>query len=539
MHTRNSKRKRDTEETISFKKRKIDNKTSHKVNNKKNNVQTKRIQKETKRCQTKQIKQEKTDTKKTACQSLKEKGTARLAKKVNIEYLSSSMDRPELVFVKKIKWLEGYGLFAAQKIQKGTIIGEYTGEILKKPDPNSHYGMDFINNTWIDATKKGNLVRFANFSEYQFNAQFIKTINLNEHFKKVVVLESTVDIEPNQQILVNYGVDNTDDQNTYKFLHPDDTWQFAETYVTFNKGISLNKVFSCTQHFPHLKLFLNDTLYTNQIGLSILEARQLTDNSSTFTYQINDRFFKCTVEEQRQQFDDTFYLNSLMIACYLGQLNNVQWLIDHGADINRQQIVSGKSSLFFPVQGFTDGQCSEKNCIKIIEFLIQNHANILIQDNKSQIFLFDVLKHLSEEAIEQVITLLLKVKIKNKQITLDVLNDYVNKQNDDLIIYIIKKKKFHCLKLFLELSPHYLTKNIRIEETNQLENESGECSDSEEQTAYYTDKEISNILEEYHYSQLEKEKLKAIFKKHFMSQEMINTIFAREIDNKQNQKRRK
>lgn len=76
-----------------------------------------------------------------------------------------------------IKWIGdsfGYGVFALEDIPEGAFVGEYTGVVRRllrsHPDPNAycfHYPTRFW--SWkyftIDASKEGNILRFANHSD--------------------------------------------------------------------------------------------------------------------------------------------------------------------------------------------------------------------------------------------------------------------------------------------------------------------------------------------------------------------------------------
>lgn len=48
-------------------------------------------------------------------------------------------------------------------------------------------------------------------------------------------------------------------------------------------------------------------------------------------------------------FNQADSFTALMYACYWGQVENVRWLIDAGANIDQQQNRSGKNALFFVI----------------------------------------------------------------------------------------------------------------------------------------------------------------------------------------------
>src|SRR5579862_5398146 len=148
---------------------------------------------------------QKTKLKSSPHLSLKESGWNLLEKLLGFRYFESphGLDKPDYVFVETVNLLDnnkGYGLYAATDIPAVTILGEYTGELKKPSNKKSDYGMNTDSGLVCDAEKKGNLTRFANYSEHQANARFSK-IDING--ETVIVLETLRAIKAGEQILVN------------------------------------------------------------------------------------------------------------------------------------------------------------------------------------------------------------------------------------------------------------------------------------------------------------------------------------------------
>jgi|GEM_PF-6570896 len=108
-----------------------------------------------------------------------------------------------------------YGLFSHARIAKGAYIAEYTGRyrLKRERSKSSRYLLKCSDNLYIDAENYGNETRYVN--DYRGvmkspNSQYYK-IDCKEHFYKNVKITSRVvvkarrDIEPGEEIVVNYG----------------------------------------------------------------------------------------------------------------------------------------------------------------------------------------------------------------------------------------------------------------------------------------------------------------------------------------------
>lgn len=102
----------------------------------------------------------------------------------------------------------GMGVFAKNKLPLGTVIGCYTGEIVKKPKfgvIQNQYLMKFFDDWYIDPQNSGNETRFVNHS---FNPN-VEVVNYDLSSKgnknHVVVLVLLRDIQKDEELFINYG----------------------------------------------------------------------------------------------------------------------------------------------------------------------------------------------------------------------------------------------------------------------------------------------------------------------------------------------
>jgi hypothetical protein len=121
------------------------------------------------------------------------------------------------IAIAKINDLVGNGLIAQEYIAPGTIVGEYSGEIVKMDPAATNENNNGVDNTYfapysldavpgsemfvIDAKKGGNPTRFINHSDVNSNAAFVPVFD-GKKFRLIVA--ATKPIEEGQQILLRY-----------------------------------------------------------------------------------------------------------------------------------------------------------------------------------------------------------------------------------------------------------------------------------------------------------------------------------------------
>ncbi|XP_065647927.1 N-lysine methyltransferase KMT5A-like isoform X1 [Hydra vulgaris] len=160
-----------------------------------------------------------------AFHSINEKGSEFISKRrlspieTAKSYIEMEKD-PENLYKKLIDKTKGFGVFSFEKIYKGQFIAQYRGDLVPKKEMNDKikhyeetnagsYVYDFIHNNIeysIDATLHLNYVgRYINDSKYFPKAVMKKVLIKNTPSLCLFALK---DIEPNEEILYFYGVDN-------------------------------------------------------------------------------------------------------------------------------------------------------------------------------------------------------------------------------------------------------------------------------------------------------------------------------------------
>ena len=105
-----------------------------------------------------------------------------------------------------MKGTKGFGLCALEDIPSGSIIGEYRGEITEKC---SEYTMSLKNGKFVDAGKKGNLLRFINHKCHIANCKcVVRTIEMNGVSDNTVWICSTRGITKGEYLYIDYGGDD-------------------------------------------------------------------------------------------------------------------------------------------------------------------------------------------------------------------------------------------------------------------------------------------------------------------------------------------
>jgi hypothetical protein len=109
------------------------------------------------------------------------------------------------LYVAKVNDVVGHGAFAGEDIEKGGLIGEYTGVVRARceNDRNNYYLFEYAKGgAAIDASETGNITRFINHSDKRENAV---PLNLIVDDVEHVILIAAKDIGKGQQILFDYG----------------------------------------------------------------------------------------------------------------------------------------------------------------------------------------------------------------------------------------------------------------------------------------------------------------------------------------------
>ncbi len=120
---------------------------------------------------------------------------------------------PESVKIQYVSKEVGFGVFAAKKITKGSVVGEYTGKIktivrIEKEDPKQEYSFIFDKKSiydayGLDARNQGNFARFMNHKPDR-DANVESGIYYNQTGPHILLIAKE-NIKKNEQLFFDYG----------------------------------------------------------------------------------------------------------------------------------------------------------------------------------------------------------------------------------------------------------------------------------------------------------------------------------------------
>lgn len=112
--------------------------------------------------------------------------------------------------IRYINDLFGYGVFAAEPLEEGDYIGEYTGLVRKRTpriDRANDYTFEYAIGEWgrnpfiIDASRSGNITRFINHGD----EPNLESLSVYANGLMHIILLATKDIEVGEQLSYHYG----------------------------------------------------------------------------------------------------------------------------------------------------------------------------------------------------------------------------------------------------------------------------------------------------------------------------------------------
>lgn len=370
-------------------------------------------------------------------------------------YIPSDGDNPGMVHVGRVALLKnqgGYGLFANQTIPPNTCIGVYTGKEFtsgkhynnyckKHPEHDNNYSL-VLSRKIIDAKTKGNFTRYANFSDIQDNASFKVA---KRKGRTVVELVTTKKINKGQQILVNYNEHKPEMSANYYFLNPEDNGNTAQE--TFKNNAEHYDLMRAPQKIAPLSLEEGTSILAPAVVKVIFENKRLPQ---VIESAVDLLVLKTNSDHEAIDFDKADAFTPLMLACYLGQYENVIALIQNGANVNRQQHHSGNCPLFLALEGYTAQSSStvKDDSLKIIEILIDHGANIDTHDRKDSTFIHKAIAALPISEFKRFMRFLNK---KHHENLMESFN-YVNEDNFDNILYCLSIRSLDKAKILLDLN---------------------------------------------------------------------------------------
>ncbi len=375
------------------------------------------------------------------------------------DYIGTAFDRPDLVEVREVNLLRsfgGKGLFATQDIPAGTCIGLYTGKIYTREEfkiycEGDHVDLSYtmhINDIVIDGIKKGNFTRFINFSDNQDNVKFSDP-SLDGN--KVVTVVTKVDIKKGQQLLVDYNTYDEQASKHYLFINPGDNHlSTAELARQFHKNYS---AYTSPVTLPAIQLQAGNRLHVTQLAAHVLNDKKLTDKRLKLeAVEVDLPCLHVGKNHMIAEFDQSDVFTPLMAACSLGQLENVQWLVQHHANINQQQHQSGNCPLFIALEGYAAAPADRKQkYFDILLYLITHHANLAVHDRNDKTLLHKAIRILTDDDFKVLVN---QYKIMNETLLLD-LYQYIDDQHQDIVMTCLRQNQLEKFKYLLTHNPEY------------------------------------------------------------------------------------
>lgn len=406
------------------------------------------------------------------------KTNARLLKNLGIvnmeakDYIASPYDKDYLVCVKPVHILEviqGFGLFAKDFIPAGSCIGEYTGEWVKSTAMSPDYSL-VVEDHIVDAKIKGNFTRYINFSDSQSNCEFQPEQDSDQC---IGVVRTLKEIYAGEQLLVDYNTFSEEDSRDYYFLNPQDNelspinWyqQNKKNYTLINVSKLVDSGITSTSH-----------CYASPLGQLILQNESIIDQKENdlrkyvhFPYlPVNSSLLATKPISHIYTAGEKDIFFPIMLASYLGQVDNVAWLIEHGANINHQQHHSGNCPLFLALEGYdaARGRIGRANYCKVLVKLIEAGANVAIHDRQDSTFLQKAIAILSDNHFIEILRIFAKNKTDEDIISIF---SYINNQTEDLIMTCLVNRSWNKLSFLLSLYPNYFEHEYAFAQQEQID----------------------------------------------------------------------
>ena len=129
--------------------------------------------------------------------------------------------------VSKSLLTEGAGLFAAEKIMKNELIGEYIGEVIEKEEVerrsiinipfDRNYAFELDDFYDIDATKYGNKMRYINHSSFGYENCYARNVIVRGNTE--ILFYAKRDIKKGEEIYLDYHMNNCSWINKYNKIY--------------------------------------------------------------------------------------------------------------------------------------------------------------------------------------------------------------------------------------------------------------------------------------------------------------------------------
>jgi len=351
--------------------------------------------------------------------------------------------------------LEQLGLSAVEPMRlngkKRKLIGIYHGEtkeFLTPADDDDDYIFN-VGDFYVSSKRMGNFTRFLNDSTTP-NVEVEDAIN-EETGELQLRMYLISDAEIGQPLTINYrnAYFDSEPKIARLFLNNHDINKMPADIYLENKTqylgrlFKVNPAFTTMFHLPEPTLLITDLFYSVYLGntervRSILLSEGTNPNLQA--YCVPDEDTTDTILPFRQQA----LITPLMIACYLGQSDIVELLLNHPSiEVDDRTLHRGESAFFFLFKSLATTE--EK--LKIARLLIKAGANLsmeCLEEDHYHDLLYMCIKHNET----QLAALILAGSDEAREAC--ILHLLEREVNDNDLIHCILTGKLDMLRLLLQ-----------------------------------------------------------------------------------------
>ncbi len=355
-------------------------------------------------------------------------------------------------------------IFAKIDIPKGQCLGFVVGLITNATEFIAS-GEKCASIALNDQTNLLTLRKVRNFTYFlRYSANHANVTFLEETPSKVSVIASRK-INAGDQILVDYPL-----YTEKYFLNPSDNTETAQEFYEKHTE-SYHK--TSIQSLDFFKIGKEFCYLSNVISDTILSGKNL-ENASKKACSVNLPILKLKKDGTVSDYLEWDVVTPLMLACYLGQVENVTWLLKQDTYIDQLQHTSGHCAMSCALEAykrhstkpieaaqsaaavsfFQPAPLKTAIYLEIITLLIYDNAQVAFYDKDDNTFFHQAIDIISRQDFEEIIKVM-----KLQRYDLLESFSYINKDDLDPVMYCLQKKNFDLLPFLvtelLQVNPGY------------------------------------------------------------------------------------